>query len=275
MRITRLLALLALLPSPLYAWGAKGHSVVAELAERGLSPGVAQQVRDLTFAAPLRDSASLPDDWRGQETRGERQGNTGALHYSNIPNDIATFDRARDCKDDQCVVAAIEKYTAILKDKTQPKDKRREALIFVVHFIGDIHQPLHAAGGQIKNDQTGVMEPDLGGNRVKVRYLGTETNLHSVWDGMLIEWGKSTVDEYATYLLEYELRGRPIAELQTGTAVDWINESHHAAVNYGYRIGNGSLGADYAQHNIGIVYERLLRGGLRLRKVLEDALGAP
>lgn len=275
MRLTRLLALLALLPSPLYAWGAKGHAVVAELAERGLSPNVAQQVRDLTFAAPLRDSASLPDDWRGQETRGERQGNTGALHYSNIPNDMPTFDRARDCKDDQCVVAAIEKYTAILKDKTQPKDKRREALIFVVHFVGDIHQPLHAAGGQVKNDQTGVMEPDLGGNRVKVRYLGTETNLHSVWDGMLIEWGKPTVEEYVTYLLEYELRGRPIAELQTGTAVDWINESHHAAVHYGYRIGNGSLGADYAQHNIGIVYERLLRGGLRLRKLLEDALGAP
>lgn len=275
MRIARLLALLALLPTPLFAWGAKGHAVVAEVAERGLSPNIAQQVRDLTFAAPLRDSASLPDDWRGQETRGERQGNTGALHYSNIPNDIATFDRARDCKDDQCVVAAIEKYIAVLKDKTQPKDKRREALIFVVHFVGDIHQPLHAAGGQIKNDQTGVMEPDLGGNRVKVRYLGTETNLHSVWDSMLIEWGKSTVDEYATYLLEYELRGRPVAELQTGTAVEWINESHHAAVNYGYRIGNGSLGADYAQHNIGIVYERLLRGGLRLRKVLEDALGAP
>lgn len=275
MRITRLLALLALLPTPLFAWGAKGHSVVAEIAERGLSPNVAVQVRELTFAAPLRDLASLPDDWRGQEVRGERQGNTGALHYSNIPNDIATFDRARDCKEDQCVVAAIEKYVAILRDKSQPKDKRREAMIFVVHFIGDIHQPLHSAGGQVKNEQTGAMEPDLGGNKVKVRYLGAESNLHSVWDTMVIEWGPPTVDEYATRLLDYELRGRPIAELQTGTPVDWINESHHAAVKYGYNIGNGNIGSDYAQHNIGIVYERLLRGGLRLRKVLEDALGAP
>ena len=163
----------------------------------------------------------------------------------------------------------------MLRDKTQPKDKRREALIFVVHFIGDVHQPLHAAGGQVKNDQTGVMEPDLGGNRVKVRYLGSETNLHSAWDSMIIEWGAPTVEEYATRLLEYELRGRPIAELQTGTPVDWINESHHAAVKYGYNIGNGNLGSDYVQRNIGIVYERLLRGGLRLRKVLEDALGAP
>lgn len=275
MRIARLLALLALLPAPLLAWGAKGHSIVAEIAERGLSPNVAQQVRDLTFAAPLRDSASLPDDWRAQETRGERQGNTGALHYSNIPNDIATFDRARDCKEDQCVVAAIEKYIAVLRDKTQSKDKRREALIFVVHFVGDVHQPLHAAGGQVKNSETGAMEPDLGGNKVKVRYLGAESNLHSVWDSMLIEWGPATVEEYATHLLEYELRGRPVAELQTGTPIDWINESHYAAVKYGYAIGNGNIGSDYAQHNIGIVYERLLRGGLRLRKVLEDALGAP
>jgi hypothetical protein len=273
MRILRLLALLALLPTPLFAWGAKGHSIVAEIAERGLSPNVAQQVRDLTFAAPLRDSASLPDDWRGQEERKERQGNTGALHYSNIPNEIATFDRARDCKEDQCVVAAIEKYTAILRDKTQSKDKRREALIFVVHFVGDIHQPMHSAGGQVKNAETGKMEPDLGGNKVKVRYLGVETNLHSVWDSMLIEWGSPTVDEYATRLLEYELRGRPVEELQRGTVVDWINESHYAAVHDSYDIGNGRLGADYAQHNIGIVYERLLRGGLRLRKLLEDALG--
>src|ERR1044071_2849823 len=152
MRITRLLALLALLPTPLFDWGAKGHSVVAEIAERGLSPNVAQQVRDLTFAAPLRNTASLPDDWRAQETRGERQGNTGALHYSNIPNEVGGFDRARDCKEDQCVVSAIEKYLAVLKDKTQPKDKRSEALIFVVHFIGDIHQPMHSAGGQVRND---------------------------------------------------------------------------------------------------------------------------
>jgi len=275
MRIARLLTLLLLLPTPLLAWGAKGHSVIAEIAERGLSPAVAAQVRELTFAAPLRDLASEPDDWRGQEVRKERPGDTGPLHYSNIPNDQATFDRARDCKQDQCVVAAIERYTAVLKDRTQSKDKRREALIYVVHFIGDLHQPMHSAGGMVKNIETGVMEPDLGGNKVKVRYLGVETNLHSVWNSMLIEWGPSTVEEYATMLLDREMRGRPVDELQRGTIVDWFNESHYAAVHDSYAIGNGNLGAAYAQHNIGIIYERLLRGGLRLRKVLEDALGGP
>jgi hypothetical protein len=272
MRIARLFALLALLPLHAYAWGAKGHAVVAEVAERGLSPNVAQQVRQLTFSAPLRDIASLPDDWRAEETKGVRAGDTGALHYSNIPNDQMTFDRARDCKNDQCVVAAIEKYVAILKDKTRTRDQRREALIYVVHFVGDIHQPMHAAGGQVKDEQSGQMVMDRGGNLVKVRYLGIETNLHSIWDSGVIEWGPSTVDAYADHLLTFELRGRPVSELQAGTPTDWINESHYAAVHDSYDIGNGALAGPYAQKNIGIVYERLLRGGLRLRRVLEEAL---
>jgi hypothetical protein len=117
------------------------------------------------------------------------------------------------------------------------------------------------------------MEPDLGGNKVKVRYLGAESNLHSVWDSMVIEWGPPTVEEYATRLLDYELRGRPIAELQTGTPVDWINESHYAAVKYGYDIGNGNIGSDYAHHNIGIVYDAPARRP-ETAQGAEDALGA-
>lgn len=273
MRIARLFALFALIPLNAYAWGSKGHAVIAEIAERGLSPNAAAQVRSLNFAAPLRDIASLPDDWRADETKGLRPGDTGALHYSNVPNDAPPFNRERDCKDDICVVAAIEKYTAILKDKAQPRDKRREALIFVVHFMGDLHQPMHSAGGKVKDEKTGEMVLDRGGNLVKIRLLGVETNLHSAWDGLLVDWGPTTVDDYADYLLSYEMRGRSDAEIQRGTIEDWFNESHYAAVHYAYDIGNGTLGSEYAKKNSGIIYERLLRGGLRLRKVLEDALG--
>lgn len=272
MRTLRLIALLALLPTPLYAWGAKGHAVVAEIAERGLSPNAAAQIRQLNFSAPMRDIASLPDDWRADETKGLRPGDTGPLHYSNIPNDQATFDRARDCKEDQCVVAAIERFAAVLADKTQPRDKRREALIYLVHFMGDLHQPMHAAGGQVRDEVTGQMVMDRGGNLVKIRLLGVETNLHSAWDSLLVDWGPATVDRYADYLLDYEMRGRSVEELQRGTIVDWFNESHFAAVHHAYDIGNGTLGSEYAKKNSGIIYERLLRGGLRLRKLLEETL---
>src|SRR5689334_5462597 len=119
MRNARLLLLLALVPLNAFAWGSNGHAVVAEIAERGLSPNVAAQVRGLNFSAPLRDIASVPDDWRADETKGLRPGDTGSLHFTNIPNDQLTFDRARDCKEDKCVVAAIEQYVAVLKDKSQ------------------------------------------------------------------------------------------------------------------------------------------------------------
>jgi S1/P1 Nuclease len=275
MRIARFLALALLVPLNAYAWGSKGHAVVAELAERGLSPNVAAQVRQLNFSAPLRDIASLPDDWRGDETKGLRPGDTGPLHYSNIPNEEMKFVRARDCKEEQCIVAAIEKYVAVLKDKTQPRDKRREALIYVVHFMGDLHQPMHAAGGRVKDETTGEMVMDRGGNLVKIRLLGVETNLHSAWDGLLVDWGPTTVDDYVDHLLTYEMRGRSVEEIQRGTIVEWFEESHYAAVKDAYDIGNGTLGIEYPRRNIGIVYERLLRGGLRLRKVLEEALGGP
>lgn len=256
----------------MFAWGAKGHSVVAEIAERGLSPNAAAAIRGLNFGAPLREIASLPDGWRAEESDGLRKTDTGALHYANTPNEIAHFDRDRDCKGGQCVVAAVEKYAAILKDKTQSRDVRREALIYLVHFMGDLHQPMHAAGGRIRNETTGEMELDRGGNSVKIRFMGVETNLHSAWDSMLIDWGPGTVDAYVEHLLTFEMRGRPVEELQRGTPVDWFNESHYAAVHNAYDIGNGTLGSEYAQKNIGVVYERLLRGGLRLRRVLEEAL---
>ncbi|HET8798248.1 MAG TPA: S1/P1 nuclease, partial [Thermoanaerobaculia bacterium] len=241
MRIARFLALALLVPLNAYAWGSKGHAVVAEVAERGLSPNVAAQVRQLNFSAPLRDIASLPDDWRGDETKGLRPGDTGPLHYSNIPNEERTFVRERDCKEDQCIIAAIEKYLAVLKDRAQPRDKRREALIYVVHFMGDLHQPMHAAGGKVKDETTGEMVMDRGGNLVKIRLLGVETNLHSAWDGLLVDWGPTTVDDYADHLLTYEMRGRSVEEIQRGTIVEWFEESHYAAVKDAYDIGNGTL----------------------------------
>lgn len=271
-RLAAASALALLLPLPAFAWGSKGHAVVAEIAERGLSPAAAAEIRSLNSNAPLSQIASLPDDWRGDEVQKLREGDTGPWHYSNVPNDTLAFDPERDCADDQCVVGAIERFIPVLKDRTQPREKRREALVYLVHFIGDIHQPMHAAGGRVKGE-SGEMEPDRGGNRIQVRWMGAESNLHHVWDYQLIDWGPETAAEYVEYLLEYELRGRPVAELQGGNARQWIEESHYAAVKEAYDIGDGRLGADYARKNIGIVYERLLRGGLRLRRVLEDALG--
>jgi nuclease S1 len=272
MQIARILLLLVLFPLNAHAWGAKGHSIVAELAERGLSPAAAAQVRSLNFAAPIRDIASLADDWRGEEVSGVRPGDTGPLHYANIPNDSGGFDRERDCPSDQCIVGAIERYSAVLADRTQSRERRREALVYVVHFLADLHQPMHAASSWIR-EPDGTRRLDRGGNDIPVRYLGVDTNLHRMWDSQLIEWGPESIDGYVDHLLRYSIRGRPVEELQRGSVVDWINESHYAAVHHAYKIGDGRIGGEYSRENIGVVEERLLRAGLRLRRILEESLG--
>jgi hypothetical protein len=273
-----LVVLLLLVPSSLLAWGGKGHAIVGAVAEAGLSADVAAQIHDLLPGQRLRDIASLPDDWRAQESRHERPGNTFALHFVNIPNDVATYDAARDCPTGECVVAAIDTYRKILADRTQPKEKRHDALIFIVHFLGDIHQPLHCTEGQVppgtKDRDGNPVTGDQGGNLIKVSYLGGDSNLHKVWDSQIIEWGPVSVDDYVKRLFDYELRGRPVEELQRGTPVDWANESHYASVHNAYALpADGKILSDYPQRNLEVVYERLLRAGLRLRRVLEETLG--
>jgi len=276
-----LIVFLSLLPSSLLAWGGKGHAITAAVAEAGLSADVLAQIQDLLPGQHLRDIASLPDDWRSQESRHERPGNTFPLHFVNIPNDAPTYDAARDCPTGECVVAAIDTYRKILADRTQPKETRHDALIFIVHFVGDIHQPLHCTEGTVPpgtKDRDGKLLTggDQGGNLVKVSYLGGDSNLHKVWDSQIIEWGPVSVDDYVKRIFDYELRGRPVEELQRGTPADWANESHYAAVHNAYALpADGRIVSDYPQRNLEVVYERLLRGGLRLRRVLQETLGTP
>jgi len=93
------------------------------------------------------------------------------LHYVNSPPDSDGYDAQRDCADGCCVVGAIEHYADVLHDPTTPRPLKIEALKFLVHFVGDVHQPMHAG-----------YERDKGGNDVKVWFFDNNTNLHSLWD---------------------------------------------------------------------------------------------
>ncbi|HUP61740.1 MAG TPA: S1/P1 nuclease [Thermoanaerobaculia bacterium] len=272
MRIAALLLLVA--PGTVFAWGSKGHAVTAALAERQLSAPAASEVRRLLFGQPLSSVASLPDDWRGEEDRNPNLPKTGPWHFVSIPNETLKYDAARDCANDDCVVAQIEKFRAVLADRCKPDNERQKALIYLTHFVGDVHQPLHAAKGMIRQ-AGGKMEPDRGGNLIQVTYKGANSNLHSIWDSYIIEAGPETVDEYVQYLLDYEQRGRTPDELEHGNSVEWAEESHYAAIESAYDIGSGRLGSDYERRNAPIVYERLLRGGVRLCRILDDVLAPP
>jgi hypothetical protein len=156
-----------------WAWGSEGHRIVAEIAEQYLEPETAHQIRDLLA---IENTSGLADvaNWADQIRQQRRD--TASWHFVDIPINAAGYDATRDCPRNDCVVAKTDEFVAQLRDRSLPARPRLEALKFVVHFIGDIHQPLHAADNG-----------DRGGNEIHVRYPRRKTNLHAVWDSGILE----------------------------------------------------------------------------------------
>jgi hypothetical protein len=170
------------------AWGPEGYAMIAEIAEIRLANSpVLDQIKqvlaaDDSHAKHLDQIASWADAVR--PARPETQN----WHFVDIPLDAADYDAGRDCKQTDkgdCVIAAIQRSVAVLRDRNADSKARVEALKFIVHFVGDIHQPLHTV-----NDCSKFPPPecDRGGNKVKVRFREHHSdNFHSVWDGGMIE----------------------------------------------------------------------------------------
>ena len=174
--LARLIAPLALVAlwgigaTPARAWGVQGHQVVAAIAWQGLSPVAREEATRLLALEPAQTLVSVAP-W-ADERRGPA---TAPWHYLNFPRGQCRFDAARDCPEGQCVVGAIERQRAILASKGTDLE-RLQALKYLVHFVADIHQPLHAG-----------YQDDRGGNTVQLRFLMRGSNLHALWDKGLIE----------------------------------------------------------------------------------------
>lgn len=245
------------------AWGPEGHSVVAEVAQRRLPARVLTQVeRILGGRASLASIASWADDYR------EVAPETAPWHFVDIPLAADDYVPARDCPAGACVVVAIERQRAILADERQLPAARRQALELLVHFVGDIHQPLHAVGDA------------KGGNEIHVTYFSTplpnmrsRSNLHSVWDSGIIhhavwDWG-AEVDSAET-----AVAGIDVAGLVRKTPAEWALESHAIARDAMAGVQqNAKLEQDYQVRFAPVVARQLGIAGIRLAAVLEQALG--
>ena len=173
---------------PAAAWGALGHRLVGELAERHLDPRARAEVAQLLQgeADPsLAGVSNWADELRTQDP--ERFKATSRWHYINAEGGGCAFDVARDCPADDCVVAALEAQRLILADRSQPLAARRDALKFIVHFVGDVHQPMHAGdrddsgGNRFQVSLRTPLEPEAYARKNYVDGV-MGTNLHSVWD---------------------------------------------------------------------------------------------
>jgi len=247
---------------PLRAWGPEGHALVARIAEAQLTPAV--HARVMAILGPGVSMASI-SSWPDQIRRSRPE--TALWHFIDIPITAPHLDMARDCPKGDCVIAKIEEFRKALADPATPGPARREALLFLIHFIGDMHQPLHCSDNQ-----------DRGGNEVHTMFFGQPMNLHSVWDsGLLGRMGKE--DELLPGLSAESMRHEK--KLARGTVEDWAEQSHKSAVKVVYgklpKVGQGQpepVDQKYEAVADPLIRLQLERAGARLARVLNEALQA-
>ena len=258
--MTLVLALL-LLAAPLsaHAWGPLGHRLVAELAERQLDPAIVPELHrllDESGASSLAEVANWADDVREGSDDGELARRTKRMHFVNFADSRCRFEPARICAKGQCAVAAIESYAKLLADRSKPDSERAQALRFLVHFVGDVHQPLHAS-----------YRPDRGGNLFQVRYRGEGTNLHAIWDSRVLGSLGIGWQRYAR-----RLGGRTVA---AGALLPeaWAEQSCRISRDDGvYPLGR-SIDAAYLERMRPIAELQVQRAAARLAALLNRALG--
>ena len=243
------------------AWGGPGHVLVAAIAEDQLTPQARAMVQEVTGGVRL----SAPEICTWADSH--RNPATGRWHYVNIPLSADHYSDARDCPRGACAVAEIERATVELARNPEPEG-RLKALRWLVHAVGDLHQPLHAGDGW-----------DRGGNDLRVRFGRRKqpTNLHKVWDVDLV---KPLVHELgplgAARLLEQRIRSSEATAWAADLAPrSWANESHREARAIYAELGVSpaersivQLPREYDKQQRGRVEAALQRAGVRLGAVL-------
>lgn len=266
------------LAGPAVAWGPDGHSIVAEIAQQRLSEPAAQLVQRLLKGRSLASIASWADDYRASHPE------TTNWHFVDIPLDVATYDAARDCKPDEqngdCIIAELARVQKDVRCATG--EVQADALKFAVHFIGDIHQPLH------------TVKENKGGNEIAVdvfmRGLAscpkcsaahTPVNFHMAWDVTLIQrtawdWGGYVNRLENGWLKTAEAKAEdPAANhamIDERTFVGWAEESHKLAQTVWHGLpADDVLDDRYLRDVLPLMDRQLGIAGLRLARFLNDA----
>jgi hypothetical protein len=256
--IAIILVFLAMCPAS-FGWGNEGHQIIATVAEDHLDETTKVMIQSLLGNNHLYSIASWADDIR----RDRRE--TATWHYVDIPLGDK-YNSSRDCAlPESCVVPKINDFLKLLTDKNATRDQRAEALKFIVHFVGDIHQPLHA------------VKEAKGGNGVHVRFLGDDKcgrydcNLHGVWDTSLILRTGLGRQEYSQHLEEL-IQSQKLGSRDGGTPEQWANESAQLA-GAAWVPDGASLDEQYYHRENKVVDRQMALAGLRLAKLLNDSIG--
>ncbi|GMI87835.1 endonuclease 2 [Hibiscus trionum] len=273
--------LLATLP-PIYGWGTDGHSIVCKIAQSRLSDAAVDAVKELLPKWAEDDLGSVCS-WADQVKFRYRW--SSPLHYINTP-EICTYQYKRDCKDEdgiagRCVAGAINNYTSQLLTSNSASNKAQnnltEALLFLSHFMGDIHQPLHVG-----------FADDKGGNTIDVHWYKRKAVLHHVWDTNIIETAEErfydlnvdsmvdAIQQNITSEWADEVKRWETCSLNKTACPDiYASEGIKAACDWAYKgvQQESVLEDDYFLSRLPIVNRRLAQGGVRLAATLNRIFG--
>jgi hypothetical protein len=255
-----------LLPSPALAWGRLGHRLTARVAEQRLSPNAR-----LAVASLLEPGESMADASTWADDHKRSIPGSGAWHYVDVPLQYPRYEPQFAGEDPSmgCIVPKLRQFTAAVADPSLPVEDRRVALRFVIHLMGDLHQPLHVGDNH-----------DRGGNQTQVRFYNQGTNMHRLWDFNMIELVDYNEEQWLQIL---HPQGAAVARydmiVRSGTLEDWATESLLAARAAYYDPETGDqivsgyhLGDAYIEANLPVVRHRLYLAGARLAETLEQAV---
>ncbi len=246
--------LFLLLASQAFAWGQNGHRVVGYVAEQNLSNKTRKKVMALLQNNSLAESSVWMDDIKSDDA----YDHTHDWHWVTIPEGQSYEATEKNPNGD--LIMKIEELVSLLKKGGLSKEKEAEYLKFLIHLVGDLHQPLHVGGGE-----------DAGGNSVKVKWFGESSNLHRVWDSNMIESKDLSFTELAGFLDKPSKQ--KIREWQSSSVRDWANEN----IAFRSRVydfpESGRIGYEYMYKNFDLVEKRLLQAGVRLAGLLNEIYG--
>lgn len=242
----------------LLSWGALGHKTIGTIAERHLN----QQAKDAI--KNLLDGSSLSEvsNWADEVRRDPEFKETAPWHYINLPLGLSKdqFEKQVLGMSQDNVYSALTKMEKQLKDPGTSREERINALKFIVHFVGDLHQPMHVS-----------REEDQGGNKIQVNYDGKGTNLHALWDSRLLEHEGLNEEQLADRV--DKATALQVKTWQNDPVIEWMWESYqisstlYAEVD---KMTNRTISDDYYRSHIPIVEDRLEKAGIRLAGLLNQ-----
>ncbi|KEZ93497.1 MULTISPECIES: S1/P1 nuclease [Nonlabens] len=236
-------------------WGKTGHRATGAIAEQYLNKKARKAIAQLLDGESLALVSTYADDIKSDTLYRAY----GPQHYVNVPFDKTYDTHPHSEKGD--IIQAIDHCIATLKSDTATKEEKAFQLRLLVHFIGDLHQPLH----------TGISE-DKGGNDFQVRWYRDGTNLHRVWDSQMIESYGMSYSELAMNMPQLSKKERKT--MASGTHRDWLEDSRIVVKDiYANTTVGQKLGYRYMYDYFDVLKGQLQKGGVRLAALLNEVLG--